>query len=274
MGDTEMTSDLIFKLFRILVGLLQSRPKLRLWLTVIFITLFSIASISTIFLYFIISESDYERFRIPSTIATIVFAYFSSIALISYSSLKFDDNFSVKLEELQEERKDLKKRISSKSKSDILDTIQLNLNQLNEYYTINKSQARNSFRFSVFAIVLGLFTLLAGVWFFYLRETPNLTMVALSGISGVLLQFIGGANFYLYRKSLEQLNFFFSQLVKMQDTMLSIKLCEQITKEDRQIDVREKIILSLLERSLFATENFNKIKNETKPKTNSTELTK
>lgn len=95
----------------------------------------------------------------------------------------------------------------------------------------------------------GLLTLLAGISFFYLRATPNVEMTVISGVAGVLTQFIGAAYFYLYRKSLEQLIFFFGQLVKMQDKMLAVKLCKQIMPEERQVALREKVILTLLERS-------------------------
>ena len=150
---------------------------------------------------------------------------------------------------LHEERQKIQDRLSETEKPNVLDTIQLNLNQLSEYYTINKSQARNSFRFSVFAVIAGLSTIIAGVWFFYLQETPNVSLTVISGISGTMIQFIGAAYFYLYRKSLDQLNFFFSQLVKMQDTMLSVKLCEEVTPQEKQIELREKVIITLLERS-------------------------
>ena len=150
---------------------------------------------------------------------------------------------------MHEERQKIQDRLSETEKPNVLDTIQLNLNQLSEYYTINKSQARNSFRFSVFAVIAGLSTIIAGVWFFYLQETPNVSLTVISGISGTMIQFIGAAYFYLYRKSLDQLNFFFSQLVKMQDTMLSVKLCEEVTPQEKQIELREKVIITLLERS-------------------------
>jgi len=153
------------------------------------------------------------------------------------------------LNTLHEERQKIQDRLSETEKPNVLDTIQLNLNQLSEYYTINKSQARNSFRFSVFAVIAGLSTIIAGVWFFYLQETPNVSLTVISGISGTMIQFIGAAYFYLYRKSLDQLNFFFSQLVKMQDTMLSVKLCEEVTPQEKQIELREKVIITLLERS-------------------------
>ena len=173
------------------------------------------------------------------------------LGLAAYAGLRIRGGGALKIElqSLHEERKRITERLAEKPKPDILDTIQLSLNQLNEYYTINKSQARNSFSFSVFAIVVGLATVVGGIWLFYLRDTPKIEMTVITSIAGVLTQFIGAAYFYLYRRSQEQLNFFFAQLVKMQDTMLSVKLCEQVQPPERQVELREKIILTLLQRS-------------------------
>ena len=177
------------------------------------------------------------------------------MGLVSLTPVKIKGGGAIQLElnTLHEERNKIRERITKTEKPNVLDTIQLNLNQLSEYYTINKSQARNSFRFSVFAIISGLATIIAGIWFFYLQENPNIGLTAISSVSGVLIQFIGAAYFYLYRKSLEQLNFFFSQLVKMQDMMLSVKLCEEVSPPEKQIELREKVIITLLERSSSAT---------------------
>jgi hypothetical protein len=54
----------------------------------------------------------------------------------------------------------------------------------------------------------------------------------------------------MYKKSLEQVNFFFGQLIKIQDTMLSINLADNIENIERKNEMNEKIIVSLLERSL------------------------
>ena len=40
-----------------------------------------------------------------------------------------------------------------------MDKIDLGLNQLEEYYVINKNQARNSFHISLFAIIVGFLTI-------------------------------------------------------------------------------------------------------------------
>lgn len=185
------------------------------------------------------------------------------LGLAAYTGIRIRGSgigFQVELQSLREERKRITERIAETPKPDIIDTIQLSLNQLNEYYTINKSQARSSFRFSVFAVIVGLATLLGGIWIFYLREAPKVELTAITSIAGVLTQFVGAAYFYLYRRSQEQLNFFFAQLVKMQDTMLSVKLCEQVQPLEKQGALREKIILTLLERSSLAAQGASAVR--------------
>jgi hypothetical protein len=189
---------------------------------------------------------------LPPVFAASGFMLFLGLAAYTGLRIRGSGGLQVELQSLREERKRITERIAETPKPDILDTIQLSLNQLNEYYTINKSQARSSFTFSVFAVIVGLATLLGGIWIFYLRETPKIELTAITSIAGVLTQFIGAAYFYLYRRSQEQLNFFFAQLVKMQDTMLSVKLCEQVQPLEKQGELREKIILTLLQRSSTA----------------------
>jgi hypothetical protein len=152
------------------------------------------------------------------------------------------------LQPILEERKEIRERIGKESLPNIFDTIQLGLNQITEYYTINKGQARKSFSFSVFAVITGLFTLIGGIWLFYFGKTPNLQLTALTGIGGLLLQFIGGASFYIYNKSLQQLNYFYDKLIRVQDTMLSIQLCNDISDPSHRDAIRERLILEILAR--------------------------
>jgi len=154
----------------------------------------------------------------------------------------------LELQPIRKERAEIRERIEQEAVPNVFDTIQLGLNQITEYYTINKSQARKSFAFSVFAVIMGLCTLIGGIWLFYFGKAPNVRLAALSGIGGLLLQFIGGASFYIYNKSLDQLNFFYDKLIRMQDTMLSIQLCNALEDKSRQDSIRERLILEILTR--------------------------
>lgn len=127
---------------------------------------------------------------------------------------------------------------------DVFDVIQLSLSQVTEYYTINKSQARKSFNFSVFAVFLGLATVIGGVWLMYYKRLGSVGTI--SAVSGLLLQFLGGANFYIYNKSLVQMNYFYDHLMRIQDTMLSINVGEQIQSVESRDKIKAQIVAGLL----------------------------
>jgi len=243
-------TQLVLDALGIIIESLRRNPKARAWLTALCLALLGGSlTVWAVSPFLFVPDVAKDVARVAPMVA-VVAGFLGFLGLAAYTGVKVKGGgLRIELESLREERQTIQERLLEKPKADIIDTIQLNLNQLSEYYVINKSQARNSFRFSVFAVVTGLLTLLAGVWFFYLQPTPNIEMTVISGVAGVLIQFIGAAYFYLYRKSLEQLNFFFGQLVKMQDTMLSVKLCEQISPEEKQVALRERIILTLLDRS-------------------------
>jgi hypothetical protein len=178
-------------------------------------------------------------------ITLVIITLAKSVYLYEQSSQEKDEE----LKNLIAERVIITQKIETEKELDIFHTIQLSLNQLNEYYTINKNQAKSSFRFSVFSIVIGLITILTGIWLQYL-DIAKIEISYITAISGLILEFIGGAYFFMYKKSLEQVNFFFGQLIKIQDTMLSINLADNIENADKKNDMNEKIIVSLLERSL------------------------
>ncbi|RNJ46932.1 hypothetical protein DNR46_03400 [Mesorhizobium japonicum] len=131
---------------------------------------------------------------------------------------------------------------------DIMDDINLSLAQLVEYYVINKGQAKSSFRVSLMAIVVGFVTIIAGVWLSYTGQLENQNPAYLSVLAGVIFQFIGGAYFYLYSRSLIQLNFFFSRLAMMQDTMLAVRLCETLPEGRERNSVLERLIFMIVSR--------------------------
>ena len=193
------------------------------------------------------ADNDYYMMSILPFFAIPAFVII--VFFIAFIGSETSNIFEKQLESLRVERVQITQKIEKEKDLDIFKIIQLNLNQVNEYYTINKSQARSSFRFSIFAIIIGLLTILIGIWLYYIGYS-NIELGYITGISGLLLEFIGGAYFFVYKKSLEQFNFFFGQLMKIQDTMLSINIAEKISDTVKKSEMQEKIIISLIERSL------------------------
>ncbi|RBN49728.1 TRADD-N-associated membrane domain-containing protein [Flavobacterium psychrolimnae] len=219
---------------------------------VLILTTISVVGIISIIFYSVFEQLNIERKDylikniLPFFIVTLILiALAKSIYFFEQSS----DATDAELKNLKAERVIITQKIETEKELDIFHTIQLSLNQLNEYYTINKNQAKSSFRFSVFAIVIGLITILTGIWLQYL-DIAKIEVNYITAISGLILEFIGGAYFLMYKKSLEQVNFFFGQLIKIQDTMLSINLANNIESVEKKTEMNEKIIVSLLERSL------------------------
>jgi len=248
-------NSIVYELLGLMIETLRTRKRARTIITLVL--LFVIIGLFFLYLtasaWYIQGVSDAIREFVPPVIA-IASAVFC-IALLSYTSFEISkDGVERELVQLRIERDEIRQRLAEgrseedKKEENVFGTIQLSLNQITEYYTINKSQARNSFRFSVFAIVAGLATLIGGIWLFYLGETPDTELTIITGISGVLIEFIGGAYFYLYNKSLKQLNFFYEKLVKMQDTMLAIQLTESMS-EEKEAELKERLIEKLMERS-------------------------
>lgn len=200
---------------------------------------------------YIASDVYFQKFQDLKNISGIGLVV-SIVALlpfiISFLPIKAKDE----LEEIKEERKEIKSRLrktseNAESKEDVLDVVQLNLNQVTEYYTINKSQASKSFSVGVLAISLGFIVICTGIILCMINKT-QINIVFITSASGIILEFIGLAYFYMYNKSIKQLNYFYNELMNTQDIMLATKLCESIDAEKKDV-IKEKIIDSLIIKS-------------------------
>ncbi|GEM_PF-6511171 len=168
------------------------------------------------------------------------------ISGLSYFNIDITDKVEQQLDILKNEREKIERELEVDH--DIFKTIKLNLNQINEYFIINKSQARSTFRFSVFVITLGFITIISGIWIYYVNPS-SYSITVITTITGFLCEFIGAINIYIYIKSLKQLNYFYEKLDKMQYIMLSIRLCEEIGEPVKTIEIKEKIIAALINSS-------------------------
>jgi hypothetical protein len=147
------------------------------------------------------------------------------------------------LEELAEEREELNEKI--KKENNVMDVIKINLNQLNEYYTINKVQAKRSYSFSITMITTGFVVLILGIMlWFYGKVGLNITIIA--SLSGVIAEFIGATSLLLYKESSKQIQLFFEKLSYLQHIMLAVELAERLSDE-KKADQISVIISSLIE---------------------------
>ena len=212
--------------------------------------------LSLLALYVLVPPDWLEDVRYTRALPIGIAGIYLSLTVVLVCLSSFLGEYTSETSELQEElapirqeRIAIQARIAQEPRADVLDTIQLSLNQLAEYYTISKGQARGSFLVSVGAMILGFVTLISGIWILFIPSADPAsirTISTVSTIGGVLTQFIGASYFYLYNKTIAQMNYFYDRLVKLQDTMLSIRLCDGIEDKALQYDLREKLVLTIL----------------------------
>ncbi|MGC4796902.1 TRADD-N-associated membrane domain-containing protein [Micromonospora saelicesensis] len=182
------------------------------------------------------------------------------------------------LAHILEERAKIEEQIRESKGGDIYSNLELNLNHLSEYYTINKSQARSSFRIGASAVILGFIAVLAGVALLYTDKNAASTSVpVIATVAGLLGQFIGAYCFYLYNRAAQHVTTFYGRLSQVQDTMIAINLCDAIEEKQRKSMLIEQIIAALLSRAGHtsnigvtpedATNNANRSRRRRRPKT-------
>lgn len=229
----------------ILAKNMKKRPKERkiiLILCSIFIILTSIALFVN-YIFFNSNDNVIIALGIPLILVVLIFLS----CLLSYLDI-FGSSTNEYLEKLADERFELNKKIETKNEveSNVMDVIKINLNQLNEYYTINKAQARRSYSFSIIMITLGFLMLIftIGLWLF---GKIGLNITIISTLAGLIAEFIGATSLVLYKESTKQIQLFFEKLSYLQHIMLAVELSERLNDTKRE-DEMAIIISSLIEK--------------------------
>ena len=142
------------------VDQLRQRPRLRWWVATVSgaaMTLSGLLWCAT----FILAPLEYFGGRAREALTPFIGLF--GVAFLVSAAAYFPSE-DAELGDIRKRREKIEERFATEDKAGVLGTIQLSLNQLTEYYAINKAQARRSFNFSVVAIGMGLITLVSGIW--------------------------------------------------------------------------------------------------------------
>ncbi len=127
------------------------------------------------------------------------------------------------------------------------DALKLDFTRLNEYYVINQSQARSSFRWAVFSMLLGFSTIICGVWLFYFRgDRPNTFMASLSTAAGCVVNLVSALFLHLHSKTQDRSLHYYEQLSRLQHLSIAIRLAEAHKDPNAQQEARNLIIRELV----------------------------
>ena len=232
-------------IFNVILFAITNTLKNSKWLRVV-IGILGLISLLIGLLLFLTPEGFLGRFDYPFLVSgsTLTLGFILSSSIFE---LTLENDLSVNAE---------KERVEAEVKYEQDTTnpfsfLEVDTKRLNEYYIINQNQARNSFRWAVFAMFTGLLTITFGIWFFYLgKNTPqekNTLLASLTTIAGVIVNIVSGLYIYLHNKSQKRSLLYYNQLIRNQQLGLSIRLAESLeTKEEKSLS-KSKIINQLLE---------------------------
>jgi hypothetical protein len=173
--------------------------------------------------------------------------FIGSLALLCLATVSGPD-FRVHFpaEQASRERQDAETRFNQSAEP--LDALEVDLQRLNEYYVINQSQARASFRWAVVALLAGFATIIAGIWMFYVRRLPqpDLFMASLSTAAGIVTDLVAGLFLLLHHKTQDRALVYYQQLAQVQRIAMAIRLAHAHGDGENRRVALDKVIDYLL----------------------------
>lgn len=243
--------DIIYSIVRII----YTHPRLRM----ILLTITSIIDTISVVLYVLVKNrilnvyfgngSTSETNGFVADILLIIIVITSVLLLLTIVSFSSEvqerRSLSDALDEIAKRKQTLEEKIDGqKDNSCVQDIIQLNLSQLNEYYTINKSQSKRTYGFSFFMIFVGFLLVVSAVILGF-TSPAKISVTLIVGVAGLLSEFIGATVLNLYKESNKHVNDFLERLTYLQKVMLAIELVDRIS-EDKKEEELSNIIMNLM----------------------------
>ena len=223
---------------------LNKRPLLRKVLLIIFCVFDFIAIVILVTNHLLNFPNKEAIFNIALIFTFVLSVGFIVSALSYFPNIYNKMSVSDKLAVLADKRTKIEDKIKEGNNGNVQEIIKLNLNQLDEYYTINKSQNKSSYGFSVFMIIVGFLLVITTVIIFFMYS-EKYTIAVITGLAGLISGFIGATSLSLFKESTEHLDDFIKRLTYLQKVMLAIDLAEKLPDEKRDAQI-SNIITGLM----------------------------
>ena len=133
------------------------------------------------------------------------------------------------------------------SDKDVLELMKLNLSNINEYYIWSQKQAKSAFNAAIATCSVGFLLVVAAVLIPIVKQDFNSTISFISFLSGAITEIIGGTIFFVYRKSLAQLNYYHKALHEDQRFLSSVNLINKFHDEGAEDEMLKEIIQSAID---------------------------
>ncbi|AJE53056.1 TRADD-N-associated membrane domain-containing protein [Paenibacillus polymyxa] len=160
------------------------------------------------------------------------------IAALGTDSSKFKDE----LEKLEHRKKFVLQLTNPNYEPTYFDSlVNINIENLSEYYSLVKKHTQKSFILSCTASVSGFVLIVLGLVFQYINsDYENISFLVTS--SGIVVELVSGLFFYLYNKTVRQLKDYHDSLLEVQNILLSFKLIEETEQANERLPLITKMI--------------------------------
>ncbi len=135
------------------------------------------------------------------------------------------------------------------SKMDALALMQINLENIKEYYVWSQRQAKLAFGLAVGMSIGGFILLVTSVISMLINNT-GLEVAIISAVGGAVVELIAGTALFVYKGSLNQLNHYHQTLHEDERFLSSVNLINKFSSEEKADSMLEEIIRSEIQMNL------------------------
>jgi hypothetical protein len=157
--------------------------------------------------------------------------------------------FVEQAQQASKEKKDYTDKLEEAQGDDVFKYLLLiNVASLESYVAQTRLQAEQSFRWSKVVAVIGFMIIATGVSIaIYTSAGGTIAIQAayLASLSGVIVEFVAGVFFFLYNRTLQQINLFHQRLADAQQLSISLMANSLIGDETRRDEARADLSQAL-----------------------------
>ena len=139
--------------------------------------------------------------------------------------------------------------------NDVVSLMMNNVSELREYYVISKRQANRAFSATLTICVLGFVVFVSGI---AANVFAKQNVLLYTTLSGAIIEVISGLFFWLYKKTIAQLNLYHERLGATEKYLVSMQLAEKMSAEKKDETYRYLIESIMIDNSSMIRKPFQK----------------
>lgn len=154
-------------------------------------------------------------------------------------------------------KEQIQRTLGEASKSDYFEKlVSINVENLSAYYTLVKAHASKSFLAALAVGIAGFLLIVAGISM--AMQGKQASVAELSGLSGIVTEFISAIFFYLYNRTVRQMKEYHDSLLSVQNVLLSLKLIDGDIDTSARVQMIESMLGYLIGHHRLKAQSFNK----------------